>query len=431
MLEKSWIVKLINLRFKYFVLLLILASCVKTSETNSQVIEEEEIVIYVTNWLELPERMKKINNEFMKLYPNIKVNYIEYINTEYANNMKFTLKAGIAADIIYLKSYDAGLELYNTGYIKRLNEVIPELSSFPSAAVKAWSSEDGEIFGVPSLGVVHGVYFNKKIFKEHNIAIPEDWGSFIDICRELKEKGVNPLAFGTADNWVLYEVLFSGLGANFYGGESTRQKVLNKDILLTDPLFVKTFDKLRELADYLPKDYKDIGYSKMREMFANEEAAMYIGGSWDISTFEKISKDISSIGYFAPPVEKKGDKLQYCFHVDIGIGINRVSRFPDATEKYIKWVASQDYAKLSMQQFPGFFSYTPGKYNLENKLAKDMEAYISESIPTVRTLWEGLSSDTPSGNELLGEAVKGLLEGDMTPEESAKYVHTGLNWFYK
>lgn len=432
MLEMNWIHKLINSKFNIILLtVLVLTSCSRKAVVIDDDQNDETPTIIITNWLELPERMKVINNAFMKKYPDIKVEYVEYQNDQYDNQMKFSLKAGIAPDIIYLRSYDTGLSLYNTGYLQNLNKLIPELSKFPSAPVKAWSNRTGNIYAVPSLGVVHGIYYNKKIFKKYNLEVPSDWSSLIRICKTLKQNNEVPFAFGTRDNWVLYEVLFSGLGANFYGGEKSRQKVLNKQMFMTDPLFIKAFDKLEELIDFFPNNYKNIGYTKMREIFAAEDAAMYIGGSWDISTFQDISADFDSIGFFAPPVEKKGDQLQYCFHVDIGVAMNRVSRYPEATQKYIKWVASNEYAQIVMEQFPGFFSYTPGNYNLKNNLAKEMESFISESEPTVRTLWEGLSSDSPTGNDLLGEAVKGLLNREMSPTEASNYVHKGLNWYYK
>lgn len=431
MQETNWMHKLINSRFKYLLILLITLTSCSRKQIEVKDEEQETPTLIVTNWLELPERMTVINNAFMKKYPDIKVKYVEYKNDQYDNQMKFNLKAGIAPDIIYLRSYDTGMALDDTGYLQKLDDLLPELKKFPSAPIKAWTNREGDIYAVPSLGVVHGIYYNKRIFKKYQLTPPEDWNSFIRICKVLKSNGELPFAFGTLDNWVLYEVLFSGLGANFYGGEQSRQKVLNKKMFMNDKKFVNTFSKLSELIDFFPVNYKNIGYSKMREMFANEEGVMYIGGSWDISTFQDIAKDINSIGFFAPPVEKKGDQLQYCFHVDIGVAMNRVTRYPEATKKYIKWVASNEYAQIAMDQFPGFFSYTPGKYNLKNSLAKEMESFISESEPTVRTLWEGLSSDTPTGNDLLGEAVKGLLNREMSPIEASEYVHNGLNWYYK
>lgn len=425
----NWRNKLINSKFRYILILIILTSCNKTQQPVEY--EDEKPTIYITNWLQLPENMELINKEFMKKNPNITVKYIEYKNTAYDKQMLYQLKAGIAPDIIYLRSYDVGKKIYDTGYLQELNTVIPELSKFAKAPIQAWSSENSTIYAVPSLGVVHGIYYNKRIFKKYNLSKPETWDEFISICKALKSNGETVFALGTMDNWVLYEVLFSGLGPNFYGGEETRQQLLNKKVKINSLPFIKTFEKLKELTPYLPPDYKTLGYGEMRSMFSKEKSAMYIGGSWDITNLKSNSDNPEVFGFFAPPLENKSDKLQYCFHVDIGVAMNRVSRYPEASKKYIRWVASQEYAKLVMDQFPGFFSYTPGNYSLQDNLAKEMENYISKSIPTVRTLWEKLSAESPTGNELLGEAVKGVLNNDISTTDAAEYVNAGLSWYYK
>ncbi|MBN2618620.1 MAG: extracellular solute-binding protein, partial [Spirochaetales bacterium] len=161
------------------------------------------------------------------------------------------------------------------------------------------------------------------------------------------------------------------------------------------------------------------------------EAAMYIGGSWEINTLQKNSENPENIGFFAPPVLKYGDKVQLCFHVDIGIAMNKVTRYPEAAERYMKWVASEDYAQTIMEIFPGFFSYTPGTYDLQNPLVKDIQKIIGESEPTVRTLWEKLSAESPQGNQLLGEAMQAMYNKEMTPTDAANYINNGLSWYFK
>ena len=432
----NWMNRSEGLKYRILIVavLVLLSSCggksdMKTQDTKD--LPEEQPVLYVTNWMENSDGMERINRVFMEQHPGIRVEYTEYPKTEYDKQMVFTLKAGIAADIIYLRSYDTGLNLYNTGYLKVLNDLIPSLKDFPEVTLAAWSSENGDIYGVPSLGVIHGFYYNKKIFADYGLRPPQDWASLLEICEVLKDNGETVFAFGTKDSWVLYEVFFSGVGANFYGGESSRKKILNRQLYMKDPLFIGAMEKLKGLVPYFPPGYESIGYDDMLNMFAGGEGAMYIGGSWDIGELGSRSADLSSVGFFAPPPDKSTDTIQLCFHVDVGVAMNRVTRYPEAAEEYIRWVATEEYAQLIMDELPGFFSYTPGDYDLKNSLAREMESYIPKSEPTVRTLWEGFSSDIPTGNTLLGEAMKALLNGRMTSADAANYVHDGIGWYYK
>jgi raffinose/stachyose/melibiose transport system substrate-binding protein len=249
-------------------------------------------------------------------------------------------------------------------------------------------------------------------------------------CKTLKAGGETVFAQGTKDNWMLYEVMYSGLGANFYGGEKARQALMNKTARFTDDNFVLALEKMKELQPYFPDNYEGIDYVTMQQIFGTGNAAMFIGGSWEIGIFEDLG-GLEDVGYFAPPLAKAGDTLQYCFHVDAGIAMNKNTQYPEEAKKYMKWLASPEYAQLYMNELPGFFSYTPGKYTLSNQLAKEMQSYVAASVPTVRTVWEKLSAQAPSGNELVGEAIQMMYANQVTPEEAAKLVDDGLSWYYK
>jgi len=84
-----------------------------------------------------------------------------------------------------------------------------------------------------------------------------------------------------------------------------------------------------------------------------------------------------------------------------------------------------------MNELPGFFSYTPGNYTLDNPLAKENIDVATNADITVRTTWEKLSAHEPSGNILMWEAMLGLLTDKYTPEEAAAHVQRGLEEWYK
>ena len=156
--------------------------------------------------------------------------------------------------MIWLRSFDPGELVYNGGYLSELNDVIPELADFPSAAINAWASDDGVIYGVPIAGVTHGVFYQGDIFDKYGLEEPATWAEFIDLCQTLKDNGEIVFAQGTGDGWPLYEVIFSGLGANFYGGEKSRQALMAGDMKLTDEPFVNAFKAEDQLQQFFRMD---------------------------------------------------------------------------------------------------------------------------------------------------------------------------------
>ncbi|GAB1482692.1 ABC transporter substrate-binding protein [Treponema sp.] len=406
-------------------LMVSVSSCAKTAK------KADKVTLTFASWrTEDIERMARVNALFTASHPDIVVDFQPVNDSEYDANMRAGLETGTGADIVFLRSYDTGRTVYNNGWLYDLTKVIPNLSSFPPAAVKAWSTEDGITYGVPSVGVSHGVYYQKAIFDKYGLKEPATWAEFIAVCDTLKKNGETVFAQGALDDWTLYEVVFSGLGANFYGGEEARQNLIAGKAKLTDPNFVAAFKAVDSLQKYLPKGYESIDYVSMQQLFGSGQAAMFIGGSWEIGVFEDLGSDSTKIGWFAPPVLKAGDKLQYCFHVDAGIGVNKNSKHLDAALEYIKWTAGPEYAQALMNELPGFFSYTPSKATLNNPLAQKMFNASLEADNTVRTVWEKLSAQAPSGNSLMGIALPGMMVDKYTPEQAAAYVQDQLATWY-
>jgi raffinose/stachyose/melibiose transport system substrate-binding protein len=393
-------------------------SCKKTAEP---------VALTFTSWrTDDIDGMNRINALFTATHPNITINYKPKEDAQYEAITKATLLNGTAEDIIFLWSYDKGRKLYEDGYLTDLTNVIPNLSSFPQLPLKAWS-KTGITYAVPSVGVTHGIYYNKAMFSKYQIQEPVTWSEFIAACNKLQLAGETVLSVGTADNtWVLNYVIFCGLGANFYGGETARQGLMNGTMKLTDANFLDAFKMVNSLVKYMPSNYKTLGYEGSKTLFASGKAAMFMGGSWEITVLQNLGASSSMIGWFAPPVKNAGDKLQYCFQVDAGIALNKSSTHSKEALEYIKWVSGSEYAHAIMTELPGFFSYTPGASTIENPLAQKMFNAAATADLTIRLMDEKFNSTSPTGDDLMSTAIQKMILGEYTPESAAAFVQSGL-----
>jgi len=390
----------------------------------------EPVTLVFASWrTEDIDLMNKINSAFTKKYPNVTIDFQPIKNTEYDAQLSFSLETGVGPDVMYLRSFDNGEAVYKAGYLAELNDKVPALADFPAAAINAWATDDGVIYGVPIAGVTHGIYYNTAIFDKYGLTEPATWAEFLDICQTLKDNGEIAIAQGTNDRWDLYEVMYSGLGANFYGGEASRQALVAGEMKMTDEPFVKAFEAMDELQPFFPVGYESIDYVGQQQLFGIGRAAMYIGGSWEIATFEGLG--LTDIGWFAPPVENAGDTVSICFHVDCGLGVNKDSKNLEAALAYANWLANPEFAGLLMDELPGFFSYVPGDYSLTNSLAKEMINATGGADITIRTTWEKLASGVPSGYDLMCDTMVNLLTDVSTPKEAAAYVEDGLEQWYE
>lgn len=416
----------INQLFKTALLLFIAIGII--GGFNSCKKSDQTVELTFNSWrIDDVDAMNRINAIFTSTHPNITIKFTAQDPTVYDAATSNNLANGTGSDILFLWSYDKGRALYNAGYLTDLTNVIPNLTSFPTVPLKAWSTETGITYGVPSVGVTHGIYYNKAIFTKYQIQEPATWDEFIVDCEKLLLAGETVIAQGAADNsWILNRVIFCGLGANFYGGETSRQGLMSGTMKLTDANFLDAFKAVNSLVKYMPASYKTLGYEASKVLFAQGKAAMFIGGSWEINVLQNLGATSTTIGWFAPPVKKAGDKLQYCFQVDAGIGLNKNSKHSREALEYIKWVSGSEYAHAIMTELPGFFSYTPGASTLANSLAQKMFNTSATATLTIRLMDEKFNSKSPTGDALMNDALQGMLLGTYTPESAAAYVQERL-----
>lgn len=393
--------------------------------------EKEPIVLrYTSLRTEDVERESRINAEFTKKFPNIKIKFEPIKNTEYDTALKTSLETGVAADIVILRSYDGGRQIFDSGYLLALNNLVPNIKAdFTQNSVATWATEDGTIYGVPYFGSITGVWYNKEIFDKYGLKEPETWGEFLEISAKLKKAGETVLAHGTMDQWVLTETLLCTLGPNFYGGEKTRQQLIKKEIKYTDPRIIKAYEKMKELIPYFPEGYQGIDYVTMQQMFLNGQAAMWIAGSWELGIIRDSGLDA---GWFAPPVDKKGDRTQYPFYADLALGINKNTKHKQEAVEFLKWVASAQHASLLANELPGMFPPLKIKFDIKDPLALEIVqiAQRSDVDTTGQLMWEKLSRQEPSGETLQLEVMQKFLNGTMSAAQAVEYVQKGLDTWY-
>ena len=390
--------------------------------------ENNTIELVFTSWrIDDVEEMNRINAQFTAQNPNITVKFYSPGDINYDSVTISNLSKGVGADLIFLWSYDRGRALYDAGYLADLTPVVPNLNAYPKTPLAAWTTETGITYGSPSVGVTHGVYYNKSLFSKYQIQEPTNWTEFLAACEILKTNGETVIAQGAGGTgWTLNRVIYCGLGANFYGGETARQALINGTKKLTDANFIDAFNMVNSLKKYFPTGYETLDYEGARDLFAAGKAAIFIGGSWEISLFNERGLNSTNLGWFAPPLKNAGDKLQYCFQVDAGIGVNKQSKNYDAAITYLKWLSGIEYGHDIMNELPGFFSYTPGAFRVTNLLAQEMFDASKNATLTVRLMDEKLSASSPTGDAIMSEGLRQMILGILTPEQAAAYVQSRL-----
>jgi raffinose/stachyose/melibiose transport system substrate-binding protein len=366
---------------------------------------------------------------FYKAHPGITVKFSPTSPPEYDSALNARLTAGTAGDLITCRPFDVSLDLFKKGHLDKLNGSAA-LKSFPESSQVAWQTDDGKAtYCVPMASVIHGFFYNKKVFAELGLSVPVTEADFFAAMEKIKAQGkVAPISMGTADQWETNQIVFTGIGPNHWKGEEGRKALIAGTKKFTDPEFVSTWETMAKWAPYLPKGYQAQTYGDSQNLFGTGRAAIYPAGSWDISYFEGNSK--VEFGAFKPPVQKAGDPCYISDHTDIAMGVNAKSKNKADAQVFLGWLASKEFADLYTNKVTGFFSLSNHKIDVKNPVAKEMIGWRDQCKSTIRLNAQIMNRGTPSMENELWNVSSQVLNLKMSPKDAAAQIQTGFAKWY-
>ena len=119
------------------------------------------------------EQMNTILAAFNAAYPNITIKFDPTNPPEYNATLRTQLEGGTGPDLMYLRSFATSRQLFEEGFIEPLAGLPGMEENFTAEARGPWATDEGESYGLPMIAVSHGVYYNKDIFAELGIAVPQ------------------------------------------------------------------------------------------------------------------------------------------------------------------------------------------------------------------------------------------------------------------
>ncbi|WP_434664939.1 ABC transporter substrate-binding protein [Aeromonas sp. NJAU223] len=180
-----------------------------------------------------------------------------------------------------LKGYELD-EWASLGFLRDLSPMAEHLGWYPKMPpmVRDTLSHNGTLMAVP-IGIhrINWLWLNRAVFERLGLTPPTDWEQFVTVAKQLKAKGVTPLAIGN-EPWqltVLFETVVLGEGGKaFY-----RKAFLEQDpATLTGPEMVRALTRFQQLRDFVPEKYAGLKWHQATNLLESGGAAMQIMGDW-------------------------------------------------------------------------------------------------------------------------------------------------------
>lgn len=383
----------------------------------------------VNFWTWRPEDTEAYNKliaVFEKANPGIDVVLSAQKNTEYNTILSAALSGGSGPDVFQSRAY-GGLETFaQSGYMESLEKWVPELKGFDKAPLRgATSIKDGKVYGVPFASQTLFIYYNKAIYKQLGLSVPETWDQFLANLQAMKKAGVQPLANGGKDGWTL-EVLMGAICPNFYGANDFFDAVVAGKTNFQDPRYVGAIAKLKELTPYMPDLFMGVSYTDMQSSFINEMAGHFIGGSFEAGYFSAQNPALD-YDVFAAPVAKKGDKPYVTVYADGNFSMNAASKNKDASAKFLRFLAGKTTGDFFIKDLKQV-SAVPGADTSSSPYIKKVLSLQKYNTPYIMLV--GFRYQQPTGSVLIQAALQGFLAGKFDAAEVCKQVQEGVATWY-
>lgn len=396
---------------KKFVLLLLVAMMVLTPVFASA----EGVSLTMGSWRPDDADQVQVLLDKYKELTGVEIVYQPTQSSQYNATLRMQLDAGTAQDLFYSRSYETGKELFNAGFSMDCTDIPGLTENFAASSLEPWQNDDGKMFAVPFAAVSQVVYYNKTMFAENNIAIPNTLEEFLAVCETLKAAGITPLANGIASEWDILECVFLGMLPNYVGGAEERAKYESGEKKMNDEAFVAAFTDFAKLAPYLPEGFASVGNDEGPVQIGLSQAAMFIDGSWTCGTFAEYGVDVGAFAFPAP----EGMTTRMCFHPDMAITGNTATEHPEEVTAFLTWLATPEGAQIAADSLPaGFFPMINSSITLKDEFCNEILSLNEGKELDARFVWPKLMDlYTP-----ILEQLNSLCRGETTPEAAADAV---------
>lgn len=363
---------------------------------------------------------------FQAANPGITVKFETFEATNYNTILSTALAAGTGPDLMMTRAYGGMEAIAAGGYLEPLTtQTIPALAGFAPEAVAAQTMRsDSQIYGVPFASQTQLVIYNKGLFDANGIAEPQTWDELIAASQKLEDAGIIPFANGTATAWqnetVLFDLTSSIMGKDFY------DDLMAGNADFTDPRFVEALTKLKEVSAFFPDGFIGLDYPSAQQLFSSGMAAMFAGGSYELTTFKTQNPDLE-LGVFAAPGVAAEDPKLVSVYYDGGYAMNAAGANKEAALKFLNYVASQEFGQAFANSLNNI-STIPG-VTFDNPLLQEVSELNTSSIPYIFLVH--FRYGEPSGSVLEQQEVAKLLGDQTTPEAAAQAITDGLAVWYE
>ena len=312
---------------------------------------DEPVTLTVWNSGYFPDTGKKvweqIDRDFEKANPGVEIQHegIPYENLYV--KLRGTIAARRGPDLVTLFP-GAFAGDYRDGFTP-LDESITDEQRDENPLWKTSQSPDGKTYAVPISVYGYFLAFNKDLLEKAGLdpeAPPATDQELFEACDALREAGIEPLAAGWRDGYLLEWYLFV-YGGQLLSPEDT-DRWMGLDLPASNPAFKGALDFVTALQERgcFKENGATASLEGARDQFAKGQVAMALETTGNLALFrDQLGEE--KVGVALPP-KLAGSPWPEMTDAgaNVGFGITSWSEHPEEAWKYIAFVAEKQNQEL-------------------------------------------------------------------------------------
>ncbi|WP_102028623.1 extracellular solute-binding protein [Salirhabdus sp. Marseille-P4669] len=375
------------------------------------------------------EIVEKIIGQYEDDNPGVNVDVEVLGNEQYKEKLKVLSSSDKLPDVGM--TWAAGfLTPYVDGKLfAPLNDVLDSglQDQFVSGTTEAYAI-DGNTYGLPLELNIAPIFYNKAIFEEHGLSVPTTYEEFKNVVKTLADNGVAPIALGNKDRWT--GSLWYMYLADRIGGADTLTSAIDRTGTFEDPALVKAAEEIQNLVDLgaFAEGYNALSDEEAKSLFMNDQAAMYLIGSWDLpnyTTNEDVPQEFrDSVGFFNfPTVEGSGDLTSWVGGPGVGLFVAENSDVKEEAKKFAAYFVEQ----WGQQAVADAGVIPATKVDTSAVELPDMYIDVLDELNNASniTLFADVQM-SPESAQVHLDAIQSLFGGEISPEEFTKLHEEAL-----
>lgn len=374
--------------------------------------------------------VEEIIADFEKENSGVKIDVDILSNEQYKDKLKVLSTSKELPDVGM--TWAAGfLEPYVSGdMFAPLDDLIKdELSdTFVPGTAEAYAL-DGVTYGLPLELNIATIYYNKAMFDDQNLEVPTTLDDLQNVIKVFNESGIQPIALGNKDQWT--GSLWYMYLADRIGGADVLNKAIDRTGSFEDPALVSAAEEVQNLVDMdgFIKGFNGLSNDEAKGMFMEEQAAMYLMGTWELPNFttnEEVSQEFKDSIEFMnfPTVNGQGDMDSFVGGPGVGLFVHENSKVKEDAKKFAAFFV-KEWGEKSVTD-AGVISAS--KVDID---ALDLPQMYLDFLAELNgasniTLFADVQM-SPDVAQVHLNAIQALFGNEITPEEFAKQHEEALS----